>query len=200
MNCLAHLYLSGEDPDLKMGNFMADHIKGKAINDLPESVRKGVILHRKIDQFTDNHPVVELSKISLRPQFRKYAPVITDIFYDHFLAKNWNQYASVSLPIYAEEFYKLSSYYTAIMPQRTTHMLRYMIANNWLVSYGTLDGIHSVLTGMSKRTAFHSGMEHAAEFLQGRYPEFEEEFSLFFEELTKYVSDVMREEIKVTTP
>ncbi len=198
MNCLAHLYLSGDNPDLKIGNFIADHVKGKAVNNLPDTIQKGVFLHRKIDYYTDHHPVVEQSKISLRPQFHKYAPVITDIYYDHFLAKNWNRYSIVPLTQYADTFYRLSSTYTAIMPLRTQNMLRYMIANNWLVNYGSLEGIQSVLTGMSKRTSFNSGMEHAADALRGRYAAFEYEFTVFFDDLIEYVRKVMLEDVTLS--
>jgi acyl carrier protein phosphodiesterase len=198
MNCLAHLYLSGNDPDLKIGNFMADHIKGKAMNNYPANIRNGILLHRKIDFFTDHHPVVQQSKISLRPKFHKYAPVITDIFYDHFLAKNWDHYSTQPLKEYADEFYSLAAQYTGILPLRTQNMLRYMTAHNWLVSYASLDGIHKVLTGMSKRTAFDSGMEKAAQALRERYVEFESEFTVFFDELIRYVKKVMQEDFPVS--
>ena len=189
MNCLAHLYLSGDNPDLKIGNFMADHVKGRAVEAYPEEIRKGIILHRQIDHYTDHHPVVMQSKISLRPSFHKYAPVITDIFYDHFLAKNWDRYHPVPLPEYADAFYRLAEKYHDQLPPRTQNMLHYMTLHNWLVSYASVEGIHRVLTGMSKRTAFESGMEHAADALRGRYAEFEKEFTVFFDDLVGYVQE-----------
>ncbi len=187
MNFLAHLYLSGDDNDLKIGNFIGDHIKGKTINDLPSGIRQGVLLHRKIDQFTDSHPVVLQSKERLRPGFRKYAPVIADIYYDHFLAVNWNEFSRVGLVSYADDFYRLTSGYDHMLPQRTKVMLTYMISNNWLVSYASMEGIHKVLTGMSKRTSFESGMEKAAEELRANYTYYENEFRIFFKDLESYV-------------
>jgi len=187
MNYLAHLYLSGADSDLKIGNFIGDHIKGKTILTLPHGIRNGVLLHRKIDQFTDSHPTVLKSKERLRPEFRKYSPVIADIFYDHFLAVNWDSYSDVKLAKYAEAFYQLTKTYHNILPQRTLNMLPYMISNNWLVSYSTFEGIHKVLTGMAKRTAFESGMERAAEELRKNYEKYESEFLLFFKDLETYV-------------
>lgn len=189
MNCLAHLYLSGDNPDLKIGNFMADHVKGRAVESYPDEIRKGILLHRKIDHFTDHHPVVQQSKISLRSRFHKYSPVITDVFYDHFLAKNWNQYHDVPLEEYADDFYRMAATYNAVMPLRTQNMLHYMSLHNWLVSYASVDGIHNVLTGMSRRTAFESGMEHAAVALRERYTDFEKEFTEFFEELKWFVKE-----------
>jgi len=192
MNFLAHLYLSGDDNDLKIGNFIADHIKGKTILDLPDGIRNGVLLHRKIDEFTDHHPVVLKSKERLRPRFRKYAPVIADIYYDHFLAVNWEKYSDVSLEKYAQDFYLLTKSYGNILPERTKYMLTHMIAHNWLVNYATLEGIRSVLTGMSRRTSFESGMENAEDELRENYKEYEKEFLIFFEDLKAYVLEVRK--------
>ncbi|MDQ3050104.1 MAG: acyl carrier protein phosphodiesterase [Bacteroidota bacterium] len=187
MNFLAHLYLSGDDADLKIGNFIGDHIKGKTIHLLPSGVKNGVLLHRKIDTYTDQHPVVMQSKLRLRPEFRKYAPVIADIYYDHFLAVNWDRFSDISLQQYASDFYQLTNEYSHILPARTQHMLSYMVTHNWLVSYSTLEGIHKVLNGMSKRTSFNSGMEKAAGELQINYELYQSEFHNFFADLEKYV-------------
>jgi len=192
MNCLAHLYLSGDDPDLKIGNFIADHVKGKAMNGFPPAIRDGIILHRKIDFYTDTHPVVLRSKERLRPVFRKYSPVIVDIFYDHFLAANWKNYSDTDLKVYAQEFYKLTEKYDDIMPAKTRHMLTYMISGNWLVGYATTEGINRVLGGMSRRTAFESGMENAAAELVQNYQDYKVEFEEFFVDLRNYVQTEIR--------
>ncbi len=189
MNFLAHLYLSGDDADLKIGNFIGDHIKGKTIHLLPAQIKNGVLLHRKIDAFTDQHPVVMQTKLRLRPEFHKYAPVIADIYYDHFLAVNWDRFSEISLHQYASEFYRLTDEYTHILPARTQNMLHYMITHNWLVSYATLEGIDKVLNGMSKRTSFNSGMEKAAIALQDNYQLYESEFHEFFAALEQFVLD-----------
>ena len=90
MNFLSHLYLAGDSEELIIGNFIADAVKGSAFNQFSPGIQKGIVLHRKIDTFTDSHPVVELSKQRLRERYKKYASVIIDIYYDHYLAKNWN--------------------------------------------------------------------------------------------------------------
>lgn len=191
MNFLAHLYLSGDDDDLKIGNFIGDHVKGKAIFDLPDRVRKGVLLHRRIDFFTDTHPVVMQSKERLRPVYHKYSPVITDIFYDHFLAANWNDYSNISLKDYAQNFYKLTEKYDAVLPERTKKMLSFMISGNWFLKYTTTKGIGEILSGMSRRTTFTSGMETAYMELEKNYLLYENEFRIFFSDLEKF----SREEI-----
>ncbi|MEX0290603.1 MAG: DUF479 domain-containing protein, partial [Flavobacteriaceae bacterium] len=93
MNFLAHIYLSFGDDEITIGNFIADSIRGKKYKHLPERVQKGVILHRAIDTFTDAHPTVRQSSKRLHENYSHYSRVIVDIFYDHFLAKNWKNYS-----------------------------------------------------------------------------------------------------------
>lgn len=186
MNFLAHLYLSGNNEKVMIGNFIGDHIRGNNFNTMNDGIIKGIKLHRLIDTFTDTHTVVTESKKRLRPVFHKYAPVIVDIFYDHFLAKNWNTYSEVPLQDYADYVYALLAKNKNIFPQRTQYMLPHMIANNWLFIYSTTDGINRVLKGMSKRATFDSKMENAATYLIKDYSLYENEFYVFFKDLKKY--------------
>lgn len=190
MNYLAHLYLSFNQPEITIGNFIADHVKGSAIDNFKGDILRGIKIHRLIDAFTDTHPVVEESKARLRPDFRKYAPVIADVYYDHFLARDWLQYHHLPLEIFAKENYALLRKNESILPDRTVHMLGYMEPQNWLVKYATLDGMQRALTGLSRRTTFESNMENAHLFLEKHYAEFEDEFNRFFPELRTYVAMV----------
>lgn len=183
MNYLAHAYLSGTDGDLLIGNFIADHVKGSAVNRFPETVQQGIRLHRMIDAFTDAHPVVEECKAVLRPHFRKYAPVVSDIYFDHFLARDWDRYHQLKLPLYAEGCYTHLRRHEQLLPERTVFMLGYMQKQDWLTGYATLQGIGRALMGMSRRARFESGMEHAQEFLEENYGFFDSVFERFFPEL-----------------
>ncbi len=172
-----------------IGNFIADSVKGSNYNNYPEGIKKGILLHRAIDFYSDNHPVFLRSVERLRPGYRKYAGVIVDIFYDHFLAKHWKDYSEKSLDKYVEEVHTLMLENSALMPERSQMFLKYAIKYNWLVSYGTLDGIGQVLHGMSRRTTFKSNMELAIKDLEEKYSEFEKEFKEFFEEAEKFVKE-----------
>ncbi|HMT29398.1 MAG TPA: ACP phosphodiesterase [Bacteroidia bacterium] len=192
MNFLAHLYLSGDNKQLRIGNFIGDHVKGKAINNLPPEIIEGVLLHRKIDFFTDNHPVVSNSKIQLRTVFNKYAGVVSDVYFDHFLATKWEQYSDISLAEFADAFYQETAAFAEFLPERTQQMLPYMIKNNWLVSYASIEGIGSVLKGMSRRTNFKSNMEFGAEELLKNYTFYENDFNEFFPDLIDFVQTEMK--------
>lgn len=188
LNYLAHLYLSSDRPQLSLGNFIADHVKGTLFDRFSEDIKDGIKLHRLIDSFTDAHPVVEESKARLRPEFRKYAPVIVDIYFDHFLARDWEQYHHLSLEAFAANSYQMLRENESLLPERALHMLNYMEPQNWLVSYGTLQGMQKALTGLSRRTNFESNMQHAHLFLEKHYAAFEEEFNRFFPEIRLYLS------------
>ena len=193
MNFLAHIYLSFDDKEITLGNFIADSIRGNKYKHLPERVQKGIKLHRFIDTFTDAHPTVRQSTKRLHENYSHYSGIIVDIFYDHFLAKNWSTYSEVPLEVFVDNFYDLLEDNYEILPDSTKHMMPHMIADNWIFNYSKLEGIGRVLTGMNRRTKNKSKMNFAILDLEEHYDEFEKEFTTFFEELItfskqKYIS------------
>jgi acyl carrier protein phosphodiesterase len=186
MNFLAHLYLSGSSPEVRVGNFMGDFVRGRDLADrYPRDVVKGILLHRTIDEFTDKHPIVKQSKDRLRPKYRHYAPVIVDIYYDHFLAINWHLYHADLLPDFADECYDSICKSEPILPEQVKWMLPHMINGNWLVNYGRIDGIQRALSGITRRSKFDSKMNEAVVELENFYKEFDTEFQEFFPLLKK---------------
>jgi len=183
MNFLAHIYLSGENDLIKIGNFMADGIRGKQFAHFPEDVQKGILLHRFIDTYTDSHDIFRTSTKRLHDRYHHYAGVIVDIVYDHFLAKNWTKYSDEKLEDFIQRFYNSLHENYDILTDKTKGLMPYMIERNWLLSYRTVDGIHQILTQMDRRSKNISKMQFAVEELREFYDEFEEEFTLFFEEI-----------------
>lgn len=188
MNFLSHLYLSGDSEGLIIGNFIADSVKGSAFNNFPLEIQKGILLHRKIDAFTDSHAIVDISKERLRPKYKKYASVIVDIYYDHYLAVNWKTYSDVSLNEYTQNVYSLIEKHKHTFPIKSQLFTKYMLEYDILSAYAHLDGIERVLNGMSRRASFISNMEHAINDLKEHYPHFEKEFKEFFPELQQFVN------------
>ncbi|MFV8366491.1 ACP phosphodiesterase [Flavobacterium sp. XS1P27] len=188
MNFLAHIYLSGDNDLIKIGNFMADGIRGKHFESYPLEIQKGIILHRSIDTFTDAHPIFRQSTKKLHEKYHHYAGVIVDVFYDHFLAKNWNKYSDEKLEEFVARFYQSLQDNHSILSERTKGMMPYMIEHNWLVSYQTIEGIHRILTQMDQRTKNESKMRFATNELSEFYPEFENEFTNFFQELNVFAT------------
>lgn len=183
MNYLAHIYLSGTNDLLKIGNFMADSIKGHDYEKFNSEIKKGILLHRHIDSFTDMHPIYRQSKHRLHEKYGHYSGVIMDILYDHFLAKNWSMFSDEKLEDYADNFYQLLQDNYDILTERIKGMMPYMIARNWFVSYATIAGLEMILFQMDYKTKHRANMQEAIVELQDFYTEFESEFFLFFEEL-----------------
>ncbi len=170
-----------------VGNFIADFVKGKvALAAYEPAIVKGIELHRSIDFFTDSHAIVKKSKSRLSGKYRHYSGVIVDMFYDHFLALDWDRYHATSLPDFSQSIYLILKSHHSILPTGAAHMLPYMEQHNWLMSYGKVEGIHRALAGMAKRTPYESKMDEATADLSANYELFHQEFSEFFPELEKY--------------
>ncbi|MBL0738409.1 DUF479 domain-containing protein [Flavobacterium sp. GN10] len=189
MNFLAHIYLSGDNDLIKIGNFMADGIRGKQFEHFPEDVQKGILLHRFIDTYTDSHDIFRKSTKRLHERYHHYAGVIVDIVYDHFLAKNWTQYSDEELELFVKRFYHSLHNNYDILTEKTQGLMPYMIERNWLLSYRTTEGIQNILTQMDRRSKNISQMQFAVEELTEFYNEFEEEFTLFFEEMREQAKE-----------
>jgi acyl carrier protein phosphodiesterase len=187
LNYLAHLFLAGTDPEMILGNFIADHVKGSDILKYSSSVRNGISMHRAIDTFTDQHPVVKESIARLRADFRKYAGVIVDMYYDHYLSAHWDEYSDQDLVDFTKTRYDILNTFQPILPVRSSRLLYFMEKQNWLLSYGSFEGMQQAFNGMSRRTTFESNMELAVVNLKAGYPEFRQEFRQFFPDLQSYV-------------
>jgi acyl carrier protein phosphodiesterase len=172
---------------------MADSIRGQKYDDYPSDIRKGILLHRSIDSFTDAHPVYRQSKHRLHSKYGHYSGVIMDIFYDHFLAKNWSCYSATPLERYAETFYTLLTDHLDSLTDRVKGMLPYMIGRNWLVSYATIEGLEKILFQMDHRTKNRVAMHESIVELKQYYELFEAEFTLFFEALQQHSAEKLAE-------
>jgi len=197
LNFLAHLYLSNQNTNVMIGNFIADGIVGNKFGHYPTEIKQGILLHREIDTFTDAHEIVRKSKRRLHARYRHYKGVIIDIFYDHYLAKNWSLFSDIPLDTYVQSVYTILQDNFDILPKKTQHLLPYMIEHDWLCNYQYQKGIQEVLNGMNRRTKGISQMNLAIEDLQNLDAEFEKDFMLFFEEL-RIFSDQKIKQIRET--
>ena len=171
---------------------MADGVRGNQYLAFNSEIQKGIVLHRAIDTFTDAHPLFRKCTKRLHSEYHHYSGVIVDIFYDHFLAKNWHNYSATPLPHYCENFYKSLTKFHDKLPLKVQEFVPYMISDNWLLSYASINGIQKVLNGMNKRTKNKSKMNLAIEELQNYYDAFELEFTLFFKDLFFYSKNELK--------
>jgi acyl carrier protein phosphodiesterase len=183
LNYLAHLHLSGTDSGIITGNFIADAVKGKNFMNYPEQVSQGILLHRFIDTYTDEHQIVRQGKERLRKTNGKYAGVVMDVFYDHFLAVHWSKFSEIPLEQFSSQMQQVLTANSWLFPEKSSRFFYYMIRENILVNYRETKTIEKVLAGMAARTPFTSNMENAVNELRQHYEIFEEEFFSFFPQI-----------------
>lgn len=187
MNYLGHLYLAEDNPASLVGNFLGDFVKGTIRADLPDAIRYGIALHRKVDGFTDSHEIVRASLRRITPARRRFAGIMMDMFYDHFLAKNWQQFSQVPLQQFSENVYGALLQHHTLLPDRLKRMLPYLIAENWLVSYREIASIDRALNRLSSRFKRENPLLNSAEELEANYNELESDFHQFFPDLIRFV-------------
>lgn len=187
MNFLAHIYLSGNDENILVGNFMGDYVKGKNYLYYHREVQKGILLHREIDYYTDTHPVTAESRAHLNEHYRKYSGIVIDIFYDYLLTQSWDNYCTMPLPEFVDRIFRVLRDNYHVFPQRIKNWFPNFLRNNWLLAYTTVDGIEDVLHRMSSRTSLPELTVHAIKSLREHKQEYMDEFNRFFPDIRKYI-------------
>jgi acyl carrier protein phosphodiesterase len=186
MNFLAHAYLSFGQEEILVGNFIADFVRGKDIEKYPKKVQLGIQLHRAIDTYTDSHPLVKQVQSFLIPRFGHYSRVISDVFFDYFLAKNWNNYSDTPLEQFSLDSYRILSLYPQELPETFCRMFHWMRTQNWLYAYREPVGIQAALDGLSRRARFDSKMNESTQVLWEKEKEIEALFFVFFQDLETF--------------
>ena len=187
MNYLAHIFLSGTDEDNLIGNFIGDYVKGKQYKEFPEKIRKGIMMHRYIDSYTDSHAIVLQSKRYFVQGYHKYAGIIIDILYDHFLTRNWELYCPTPLEEFKEGLHEILKKYYSILPERVQFFVPSFIKNDWIKIYSSVEGIANVLERMSMRTTLPPKTEYAMEVLRKYYIQLDSEFKIYFPDIIRYI-------------
>jgi acyl carrier protein phosphodiesterase len=190
MNFLAHIYLSGNINEIKIGNFIGDYVKGSKLHIYPENIKKGILLHRFIDSFTDKNTYTFDSKLLFAPKYRKYAGVVIDIIYDHFLASNWSRYSFIPLKDFIDSFHNLLIEKNEMLPKEVQEIVPRLIKNKRIYSYKDIEGIRSVLSTMAIYTSLPDHSDFAIEVLEKNYEFLKQNFFLFFNDITYYIKTV----------
>lgn len=192
MNYLGHIYLSGMNEALLVGNFIGDYVKGRQFKLYPDEIKQGILLHRAIDEFTDHHPAWMEIRELIRPVYTRHAGVVADLFLDHYLAKYWNQYASISLDWYAKWTYAAFLKYYEWLPERVKGFLPFLIQHRRLQSYAEADGIAVSLYIMAMHTSLPDRTREAMELLHRCDAEFACLSNQFLPEIKDYVSTYLK--------
>ena len=194
MNFLAHLFLAGSDEGLIIGNFIADMVKGKAYLKYSKPIQEGIMLHRKIDFFTDQHPLFRKTKYRIQKDQGRYSPVVVDMYYDHFLALEWSRFSKQDLEEFVEEKYTILQKNKIYLPERAQYILPFMVQQNWLLNYAHLKPLAQIFDRMDRRTDYQSGMKTAVDTLEKQYAEIQNDFLLFMPKVIDFVEQIQKEQ------
>ncbi len=189
MNYLAHLYLANDTPESLIGNLLGDFLKGVDKKQYSIYIQQGIELHYKIDAYTDSHPIFREAKRLISTERRKYAGVLIDVFYDHFLAKHWTSYSSMSLKGFSQKVYAVLWNNQSLLPDTIRKVLPHMIEQDWLVSYQEIGGIEHALNRLAQRAKKGNLLIGSVEELKAHYEELYLSFKIFFPELVSYVKE-----------
>jgi len=189
MNYLAHLFLSCEDEELLLGNFLADLVKNRYQKELSPRVLEGIQLHRKIDTFTDTHPLVLQGTRRLHQRHHKYAPVVIDIFYDYLLVENWQLYTDKNLNDFMLKVYNILSRRKEQIPKVFQAQISNMVQHNWLMSYTSIAGLEGTFERLKRRVSKQEYLENVVQSLEQEHDLLTQEFNQFFPDLIAMVKE-----------
>ncbi|MGQ1787955.1 MULTISPECIES: acyl carrier protein phosphodiesterase [unclassified Saccharicrinis] len=187
MNFLAHIYLSGEPGPLMIGNFIGDYVKGNQLERFSPEIQKGIRLHRTIDAFTDSHEIVKQSTARFKPCYQRYASVVIDVIYDHYLAHNWEKYSSVPLHQYVNQVHAYFFRHYFSLPNRVKGFLPFLIKSRRLENYKYIWGIETSLAIMANYSSLPAKSECAVKVMTEQYDALLDEFTHFFDDVQKMV-------------
>jgi|688.fasta_scaffold415584_1 acyl carrier protein phosphodiesterase len=186
MNFLAHAYLSFNDPDVLMGNMMADAVRGKQADEYPDKIRNGILLHRRIDAFTDQHELVKATRKLFYPVIHHYALVISDVIYDHFLGNNWNKFSKEELSSFSIRSYNDMENRIHHAPEKFKNIFPFMQEHNWFMLYASKEGIHETIQRLSHRSKQFIWDKETVEIFELHYQVLETQFLAFFPQLVEH--------------
>ncbi len=180
MNYLAHLFLAEPTAESLIGNLAGDFVKGPLGDRFPPAIAAGIRHHRRVDAFTDAHPQVAAFRRVLIPDHGHYSRVISDVFFDHFLASDFERYAGEPLDAFLRRAYALIDRQIGQLPGRLRFVYPRMRDGRWLESYATIEGIDVALTNLSYRLSRRPHLEAATHHLVDSRAELERRFHAFF--------------------
>lgn len=186
MNYLAHIALSGSNSDIIIGNFIGDFIKGDDYNNYPKNFKKGILLHRAIDSFTDSHSITIQSKRRFYKKYPKVGGIITDILYDYFLSLNWRKFYSIELDDFITNTYKTLDTNKSKFPKEMDGLYKHLITNNWFKGYQTQEGTALSLTQVGNKIKYSKDLGLAFEIVNDNFEKFNNEFLEFYQELIEF--------------
>ena len=188
MNYLAHLHLGGDAPDQLLGSLYGDFVKGPLAGRFPAEIEAAIQLHRRIDAFTDRHPLIEQARARFPAERRRTSGILLDLFFDHCLARDWTEFASEPLAQFTDRVYRVLAAQPEL-PERLAYIAPRMAAQDWLGSYRDFAVLEQVLLGMSRRLSRPQMLAGAMDELERLYEPLSADFREFYPQLQVFATE-----------
>ncbi|GAB5519026.1 MAG: ACP phosphodiesterase [Rhodothermales bacterium] len=189
MNWLAHLHLAEADGADRVGNLLPDMANKRECDAMPPNIRHGVARHRFVDTYLDHHPMFFRSRARLKPPFRRFAGIVVDVFYDHYLTRHWATYCDTPMLDFVAEACASMMPHLSVLPPRPQRVISRMCHEGWITGYGTIDGIALTLSRIDRRLSRPVGLAGAVQYLEAEWYGFEDDFLTFYPELIYAVDE-----------
>lgn len=191
MNYLGHAFLSFDNEQILVGNAIGDHVKGRlSLDAFHPGVRRGIELHRKIDDYADKHPATIRAKLLFREHYGLYAGAIMDTLYDHFLANDPKIFTSAAtLLAFTERTYAQLDKYQQYFPLKFAGYFPHMKEHNWLYNYRSLKGMERSLEGLFRRARHMPDIHKAYELFVTNYYHLNQCYYDFIDDIIKFVKN-----------
>lgn len=171
-----------------MGNLWGDLLRPKDYASLNANLIKGVVHHRSIDAFTDQHENVDQIIMLLRPFQGKYTPVVADVLMDFILSKFWHAFHEQSLEDFCKAKYRIVSSHLHLIPERLHPRIVRMMENRWLESCASRERMQTTLLMLSRRASFENKIPEAMHAYDMHEPTLDRLFLSFFDDLRGHVT------------
>lgn len=191
MNYLAHLHLGGSQPAQLLGSLYGDFVKGPLAGRWPAEIEAGIRLHRRIDVFTDSHPLIAQARLRFPAERRRFSGILLDVFFDHCLARDWALYSAEPLDTFTLYVYRVLSA-EAELPGRLALIAPRMAAQDWLGSYRDFEVLEQVINGMARRISRPEALAGAMAELESLYRPLSEDFRQFYPQLQQFAGSQLR--------
>ncbi|RRV05973.1 DUF479 domain-containing protein [Pseudomonas sp. v388] len=197
MNYLAHLHLGGQRPAQLLGSLYGDFVKGLLPGRFPAELEASIRLHRRIDSFTDSHPLTQRAMARFPQEQRRYAGIMLDVFFDHCLARDWQRHADIPLDSFTRKVYAVLHAEPAL-PERLALVAPRMAAQDWLGSYRDFEVLEQVLAGISRRLSRPEGLAGGMQQLRALYQPLSEDFDEFYPVLQAFAQAALADGVSTS--
>jgi acyl carrier protein phosphodiesterase len=200
MNFLAHLYLADSNNDSLIGHLLGDFVKGRAVYNYSRPIQSAIMFHRRVDSFCDTHPITRISRNRISPSRRRFAGIIVDVCYDHFLACQWQRFQSEPLSDFSSRIYAALKRDCTPLPERLGTVLSRMISHDWLRGYLELDHVGIALDRIADRLSCGERFKGGIADIRGHYTTLQNDFLAFFPEMVRFSKEYCDQRIAGPNP